>query len=109
ALMVIGLGLSALFVGRRLYIDRPLLALMVLLGLNAVTTAFVSPSLGYSATQVVNLTATWAIYAVIVNCVETAEAADRVTAVYLWVMALAAVIGIAAFAAGIAGFPIGMA
>lgn len=109
ALMVIGLGLSAVFLGRRLYVDRPLLALIALLGLNAVTTAFVSPSLRYSAMQVVNLTATWAIYAVIVNCVDSADMADRLTAVFLWILALAALVGIIAFAAGISGYPIGMA
>ena len=109
ALMVVGLGLSALFYRRRLYFDAPLVGIIVLLGLNALTTVFVSPAPGYSATQVVNLTATWAIYAVIVNCVRTADDADRLTEIFLVLFAVAAVVGIFAFAAGIAGFRTGMA
>jgi O-antigen ligase len=108
-LMVVGVGLSALFARRRPYIDAPLLWILVLLGLNALTTLFVSPAPGYSVMQVLNLTATWAIYAVIVNCVRTVEEADRLTDIFLVLMAIAAMVGIVAFAAGLAGFPIGMA
>jgi len=109
ALMLLGLGLSAVFVRRRLYVDGPLLGIIAMLALNALTTLFVSPALRYSAMQVLNLTATWAVYAVIVNCVETVDASDRLTAIYLGILALAALIGIVAFWAGIAGYPIGMA
>jgi O-Antigen ligase len=108
-LMVVGLGLSAVFAGRRLYVDRPLAAIIALLGLNALSTIFVSPALGYSAMQVLNLTATWAIYAVIVNCVSTTDDADQLTHRVLLLFALAAIVGIFAFGAGLAGYSIGMA
>lgn len=108
-LMVVGLGLSAIFAGRRLYVDRPLAAIIALLGLNALSTIFVSPAIGYSVTQVLNLTATWAIYAVIVNCVQTVDEADRLTDLVLALLAVAALIGIFAFWAGIAGYKTGMA
>jgi putative inorganic carbon (HCO3(-)) transporter len=108
-LMIVGLGLSAAFYRRRLYVDTPLVLIVVLLGLNALATVFVSPAPGYSAMQVLNLTATWAIYAVIVNCVDTVDGADRLTRLFLMLFAAAAVVGIFAFAAGIAGFRTGMA
>jgi O-antigen ligase len=108
-LMVVGLGLSALFARQRPYIDAPLIVIVALLGLNALTTIFVSPARGYSTTQVLSLTATWAIYAVIVNCISTIDEAEGATRLYLVLMTVAAMIGIVAFAAGLAGFPIGMA
>ena len=108
-LMIVGLGLSAAFYRRRLYVDTPLVLIVVLLGLNALATVFVSPAPGYSAMQVLNLTATWAIYAVIVNCVDTVDGADRLTRLFLVLFAAAAVVGIFAFAAGIAGIRTGMA
>jgi O-antigen ligase len=108
-LMVVGFGLSAVFVRRRPYLDRPLALIIGLLALNALTTVFVSPSRGYSTTQVLSLTASWAIYAVLVNGLRTIDEADHATGVLLAAMTVAAMVGIVAFASAVAGFPIGMA
>ncbi len=103
ALLTVGLALSVLAGRRRLYLDPVTWCIIVLIGLNLLSTAVNSPVPAYSFQQVANATSAFAVYVVITNDLDTREAVDRFFSVCVLAGIVYTAFGVLMFGLALAG------
>ena len=106
-LLVVPLGASALAGGRRIRLDSTTWWLGAILAMNVAATALHSPARVYSLLQCASLASVWVIYVLLVNFLDTREAAAAFLRRLLWAAIAGSAIGIAAFVLASLGVDVG--
>jgi O-antigen ligase len=106
-LLVIPLAASTLIGARRLRVDSTMWWLAAILVVNVFATLVNSPVRSYSLMQCANLASAWVIYSLIVNALDTREAADAFVRRVLWAAIAGCGIAVGAFAVASAGVDVG--
>jgi len=106
-LLVIPLLASALVGARRIRIDTTAWWLAAILLMNLLSTGLHSPAVIYSLLQCASLSAVWVIYVLVLNFLDTREAAAAFLRRILWAGIIGSAIGILAFVSASLGFDFG--
>jgi hypothetical protein len=106
-LLVIPLLASALVGARRIRVDATAWWLAGILAMNLLSTGLHSPAVAYSLLQCASLSAVWVIYVLVINFLDTREAAATFLRRILWAGIIGSAIGILAFVSASLGFDFG--
>jgi hypothetical protein len=105
--LVLPLAASTIIGARRIRFDSTMWWLGGILAMNVLATVLNSPARTYSLLQCSSLAATWVIYVLLVNMLDTPDAVAKFFRRMLWAAIAGSVVGIAAFLSASAGLDLG--